>query len=203
MMVPDRMRKLVHHVAITLTSTALTFSAPLLSRGTIGEDKSKAPSRMPQTECTFSDGSSITFGHKAAGASAGSSGDVWRTGPYEATVFRASRPMLIPPLDQPTKIPAGSYTLFVIDKGQPPWTLIISKKTGEWGMPYPGEQYDLGRVQLGSDVQPPVQNFTIGCMEHKDTDGPIFLWMQSGTKVAYAKIMAESFTQGKTTILIH
>jgi hypothetical protein len=35
---------------------------------------------------------------------------------------------------------------------------IISKKTGERRAPYPGEQYELGRVEMGSDlVPPPVQ----------------------------------------------
>lgn len=60
-----------------------------------------------------------------------------------------------------------------MDKGKPPWTLIISKTTGEWGMLYPGEQYDLGRTQKGSDVLPAVENFAIGCMQHKNA--PIFL----------------------------
>jgi hypothetical protein len=109
--------------------------------------------------------------------------------------------MHIAPLDGGIEIPAGSYTLFVIDKGEPPWTLIISKKTGKWGTPYPGEQYDLGRSQMGSDVRPPVENFTIGCMQHQS--GPIFLWMQSGTRVAYAKILAEKIAEGKTTFLFH
>ena len=60
-----------------------------------------------------------------------------------------------------------------MDKGKPPWTLIISKKTGEWGMPYPGEQYDLGRTELGSDVvRPPVENFEIGCVDDKKRVGP-------------------------------
>ena len=28
------------------------------------------------------------------------------------------------------------------------WTLIISKKTGEWGIPYPGQQDDFARVPM-------------------------------------------------------
>lgn len=204
MQILDKMRKFIYRVAILLGAAALVFAAPLFSRGTSDENKSQAPSRGPQTECTFSDGSTITFGRKATGASAGSGGDVWRARPYEATAFRVSERMVIPPLDSPTEIPAGSYTLFVVDKGKPPWTLIISKKTGEWGMPYPGEQYDLGRTELGSDVvRPPVENFEIGCVDNKKTGGPIFVWMQSGTQVAYAKIMAENTAQGETRLLFH
>jgi hypothetical protein len=53
-------------------------------------------------------------------------------------------------------------------------------------MPYPGEQYDFGRTQMGSDVQPPVKEFTAGCRLIKH--GPAFLWMQSGRTFAYVKI---------------
>jgi len=204
MEIADKTRKFIYRGAILLGAGALAFAAPLFSRGASDENESQAPIRGPQAECTFSDGSTITFGRKATGESAESGGDVWRAGPYEATAFRVSERMVIPPLDSPTEIPAGSYTLFVVDKGKPPWTLIISKKTGEWGMPYPGEQYDLGRAELGSDVvRPSMENFAIGCVDNKKTGGPIFVWMQSDTHVAYAKIMAESTTQGQTRLLIH
>jgi hypothetical protein len=140
-----------------LVAAALAFAAPLFLRGTTNEDRS--------------------FGRKASGT-AKAVADSWRAGDYEATIFRVSERMVIPPMDSPIEIPVGSYTLFVKDQGEPPWTLIVSKKTGQWGMPYPGEQYDLGRTSLGSDVQPPMEKFTIGCTRH--VNAPIFVWMQSG-----------------------
>lgn len=109
--------------------------------------------------------------------------------------------MIIPPMDRPLEIPPGSYTLFVIDRGDPPWTLIVSKKASEAGMPYPGEQYDLGRTSMGSDVQPAVEHFTVGCKLIKD--GPTFLLMQSGRSVAYVKIMVKKSTNGEPEYLIH
>jgi hypothetical protein len=39
---------------------------------------------------------------------------------------------------------------------------------------------------MGSDVQPPVKEFTAGCRLIKH--GPAFLWMQSGRTFAYVKI---------------
>jgi len=198
----DRMPILVCFAGALLAAVGVTLSTPVSSRGA-SSDKSQAHGRVPQAECSFSDGSTITFGRQAWGASAGLSVDAWRTGPYAATAFRVSERMLIPPVDSPTEIPAGNYTLFVVDKGQPPWTLIISKKSGAWGMSYPGKEYDVGRAQLGSDVQPPVENFVIGCFGLKNTAGPIFLWMQSGKQVAYTKVLAESVSNGETTLLIH
>ena len=58
-------------------------------------------------------------------------------------------------------VPAGNYTLFAIPD-QNKWTLIISKKTGEWGTQYPGPSNDLARVDMKvTPVTTPVENFTI------------------------------------------
>lgn len=58
-------------------------------------------------------------------------------------------------------VPAGSYTLFTLPTADK-WTLIISKQTGEWGIPYPGEQYDFARVGMKlSKLPAQLQNFTI------------------------------------------
>jgi hypothetical protein len=44
-------------------------------------------------------------------------------------------------------VPAGDYTIFTIPE-ENKWTLIVSKKTGEWGIPYPGVGSDLLRVDM-------------------------------------------------------
>jgi hypothetical protein len=58
-------------------------------------------------------------------------------------------------------VPAGSYTLFAIPTPDK-WTLIISKKTGEWGIPYPGADSDFVRLDMKSSSLPSaLENFTI------------------------------------------
>jgi len=58
-------------------------------------------------------------------------------------------------------LPRGSYTLFAIPEPDS-WTLIISKDTGEWGDPYPGEQDDFARIPMKvSKLASPLENFTI------------------------------------------
>ena len=199
MKIPDtKKRKFICCAAVLLGTAVLAIAVPLLARGTLHEDKSATPSMMVQSECTFSDGSTISFGRKVSGIP-DPGGGVWRAGDYEATEFAVSGNMLLD-----TDIPAGRYTLFVMHRAEP-WVLIVSKKTGEWGMPYPGERYDLERTQLGSGAQSsPVENFTIGCMQHQSA--PIFLWMQSqssGSYAHYAKIMAKRVIDGKTTMFWH
>ena len=84
-------------------------------------------------------------------------GKVWRTGANEATTFVTSSDVNV----GGKAIPAGSYTLFTIPNADK-WTLIINKKTAEWGIPYKYESDELGRVDMKvSKLPSPVENFTI------------------------------------------
>ena len=84
-------------------------------------------------------------------------GRVWRTGANEATTLKTDADLDI----GGTNVPAGTYTLFVLPE-QNKWTLIISKKTGEWGIPYPGQQDDFARVPMNvTQSSQAVDQFTI------------------------------------------
>src|SRR5437588_10956715 len=67
-------------------------------------------------------------------------GEVWRTGADEATTFVTTADLMV----GGTHVPAGNYTIFTVPN-QNKWTLIINKKTGEWGIPYKYEKKALGR----------------------------------------------------------
>jgi hypothetical protein len=85
-------------------------------------------------------------------------GKVWRTGANEATSLTNDTAFTVGGKD----VPAGSYTLFTVPNADK-WSLVISKKTGEWGTDYPGEKEDLARVDMAvSKTASPVENFTIG-----------------------------------------
>jgi hypothetical protein len=84
-------------------------------------------------------------------------GEVWRTGANEATTFVASAD-----LDVGGKsVPAGNYTMFTVPNPDK-WTLIINKKTGEWGIPYEYQGDELVRVDMKvSKLSSPLEDFTI------------------------------------------
>jgi len=142
------------------------------------QDKSKRPSPPATAACKIADGKTITVdyssprmkGRKIFGGLV-PYGQVWRAGANEATTFVTTADFLV----GDKRIPAGSYTLFVIPN-EDKWTLIISKKTGEWGDPYPGEAEDFARAGMKASKLPaPVENFTIefdqsgaGCAIHLD-----------------------------------
>ena len=98
-------------------------------------------------------------------------GEVWRTGANEATTFVSSADAVV----GGKAVTAGSYTIFTVPTADK-WTLIINKKTGEWGIPYKYESDELARVDMKvSKLPAPVENFTIayaksasGCTMHID-----------------------------------
>lgn len=69
-------------------------------------------------------------------------GREWRLGADEATTLVTDKPLKFGSV----AVPAGTYTLYTISTGGK-WELIISKKTGQWGVPYPKGE-DLGRVPM-------------------------------------------------------
>ena len=84
-------------------------------------------------------------------------GEVWRTGANEATTFVPSADVVV----GGKTVPAGSYTIFTVPTADK-WTLIVNKKTGEWGIPYKYESEELARVDMKvSKLPSPVENFAI------------------------------------------
>ncbi len=85
-------------------------------------------------------------------------GKEWRTGANPATTLVTSGDLKIGTLT----VPAGTYTLFTLPAAPgTPWLLIVSKKTGEWGIPYPAGD-DLGRTPMhGATLPKPMENMSI------------------------------------------
>jgi DUF2911 family protein len=84
-------------------------------------------------------------------------GEVWRTGANDATTFVTSADVVV----GGKTVPAGNYTIFTVPAADK-WTLIVNKKTGEWGIPYKYESDELVRVDMKvSKLPAPVEDFTI------------------------------------------
>lgn len=84
-------------------------------------------------------------------------GKVWRTGANEATTFVTNTDVVV----GGKSVPAGNYTIFTVPNADK-WTLIINKKTGEWGIPYKYESDELARVDMNvSKLSSPAENFKI------------------------------------------
>ena len=153
-----------------LTLLILTLTVVISAQ----QDTSKRPSPPAHAQCKFADGKTVKVDYSSPRVNDPKThqprkifggvvpnGQVWRTGANEATTFVTDTNVTI----GDKEIPSGSYTMFTIPN-QDKWTLIISKKTGEWGIPYPGEGDDVARVDMSVSKTPaPVENFTISFHE--------------------------------------
>jgi hypothetical protein len=133
--------------------------------GSAQMDKASRPSPAAKASCALGEGKTITVDYSSPRAKGRKIygglvpyGEVWRAGANEATTFVTTADLMV----GGQHVPAGSYTIFTIPN-KDKWTLVISKKTGEWGVPYPGADQDLVRVDMKvSAVPAAVENFTIG-----------------------------------------
>ena len=139
--------------------TLVLFASP--ARAQFGGAPSSPPAKA---DCKFADGKTIHTdyssprmrGRKIFGDLV-PYGEPWRAGANEATTFVIDTDVTI----AGKAVPRGSYTLFALPTPDS-WQLIISKQTGEWGIPYPGEEFDLARVPMKlSKLAAPLENFTI------------------------------------------
>ena len=127
------------------------------------QDKASRPSPPAKAECKI-DGKTATVDYSSPRAKGRKIfgglvpyGQVWRAGANEATTFVTTGDINV----GGKTVPAGKYTMFAIP-GEDKWTLIISKKTGEWGTAYPGPDNDLARIDMKvSKTSALVENFTI------------------------------------------
>ena len=108
---------------------------------------------------------------------------VWRAGANAATTLHTDAELKIGDLN----VPKGAYTLFVDISNPDAWQLIVSKKTGEWGLGYDKSQ-DLGRAKMNmSKPLAMVENLTYTITNLGGTTGKITLeWENHSASVLFA-----------------
>jgi hypothetical protein len=144
---------------VLLTLLLLTLTALLTA-----QDKGSRPSPPAQAQCKFSNGKTLAIDYSSPRAKGRKIfgdlvpyGEVWRTGANEATTFVTTANLSV----GGKNVPAGSYTIFTVPNADK-WSLIVNKKTGEWGIPYKYEADELTRADMKvSSTSSQVENFTI------------------------------------------
>jgi hypothetical protein len=146
---------------LTASLAAVVFVASPFAQQTTQVHPGKGGSPHVKTAWTI-DGASIaiTYGRPSVKGRPADQlmppGQTWRTGADEATTLETDKPLTFGAL----QVPAGTYTLYTVP-GATEWQLIVSKKTGQWGIPYPQGE-DLGRapMKVGTTAAP-VEQLTI------------------------------------------
>jgi hypothetical protein len=148
-------------IATTAMAMIVAAGMSLEAQKTTQVHPGKGGSPHVKTEWTI-DGAniSITYGRPSLKGRDESTlmppGKEWRTGADEATTLTTDKSLMFGSL----MVPAGTYTLYTVP-GEKEWQLVISKKTGQWGIPYPQGE-DLGRAPMKvSKNATPVEQLTI------------------------------------------
>jgi hypothetical protein len=167
----------------------LVLVIALLPVSSAQQDKTQRPSPPATTSCKFDDEKTINTNYSSPRMKGRRIfgevvpfGQVWRTGANEATTFVTDTDLSV----AGKEIPAGSYTLFTLPAADK-WTLIISKKTGEPGTPYP-EGEDLLRVDMKvSRTEAPRENFTIAYHKKDAVCSLVVSWERTQATVDLAE----------------
>lgn len=98
-------------------------------------------------------------------------GKVWRLGADEATLLTTDHDIDL----GGTKIPAGSYSLYLQPEETGPAKLIVNKQTGQWGTKY-DQSKDFARIDMKKNpLAPDVKQFTITLDKNPSGGGMLHL----------------------------
>ncbi len=98
-------------------------------------------------------------------------GQVWRMGADEATLMTTDKNIEI----GGTKIPAGTYSLYLRPEENGAAKLIVNKQTGQWGTKH-DESQDFAKIDMAkSPLSPAVNQFTILLNKTSDAGGQLRL----------------------------
>jgi hypothetical protein len=166
-------------------ATLFALAVPLLVQPSFAQQKT--PASPPETASGSINGHTITIKYSSPRVK-GREGQifnqggliqrthkqypVWRAGANTATSLHTDSALTIGTLN----VPAGDYTLFVDISNPDQWTLIVSKKTGEWGLAYDPSQ-DLGKTPMTMSKPPS----TVEDLEWSIGDGKITLSWEDHT----------------------
>ena len=156
-------------LAVSILTAAVALTVPVSAQKTTEVHPGKGGSPHVRTDWTV-DGANISIEYgrpslkgRTIGRDVAPYGREWRTGADEATTLKTDKDLTIGTLS----VPAGTYTLYTLP-GESEWQLIVSRKTGQWGVPYP-EGEDLGRVPMKvGKTSSPVEQLTIAIDDTAD-----------------------------------
>lgn len=166
--------------AVVFAQKAPPASPPETATGTIGSAhitiKYSSPRLKGREGHVYGKDGLIATAH-------GSQYPIWRAGANAATTLTTDASLKIGDLD----VPAGAYTLFVDLTNPDDWTLIVSKKTGEWGLAYDPSQ-DLGKVKMHmSKPASTVENLTYTITAAGHDKGKITLAWENKEAAVYVR----------------
>jgi hypothetical protein len=164
----------MHRFFVTLAGVALLCSTSLIAQKTTPLKTGEGGSPHVRSEWVV-DGVNIAIEYgrpyvKGRSINAvAPSGQEWRTGADEATTLKIDKALMFGPLH----VNPGTYTLYTLPSDGK-WQLIVSKKTGQWGIPYPKGE-DVGRAPMTAGAAPAAAELLTISIEDTKTGGTLHI----------------------------
>jgi hypothetical protein len=122
---------------------------PFSQRGTVTQ-------MVAYTEISVSYGRPVARGRALFGALVPWD-SVWHPGADSATRVRFSHDVLL----EGQSLRAGVYSLWLIPREHAPWTVIVSRAAHVFHKPYPGERFDVLRLDVTPEQLSNMESFAI------------------------------------------
>jgi hypothetical protein len=148
----------LHSINLFIAAAALMActGSPARSQGYPPSQRGTVTQNVAFTEISVAYGRPVARGRALFGALVPWD-QVWHPGADSATRVTFSHDVLL----EGKPLHAGEYTLWLIPRERTPWTLIVSRAAHVFHKPYPGEQFDVMRIDLTPEQVSSVESFTI------------------------------------------
>ena len=155
-----RVRRLIaaRLAAMLVVTAALHAPAPVMAQTIPFSQRGFTGQTVAFTDITVRYGRPTARGRRLFGDSAVVPwGAIWHPGADSATLISITRDVLIE--GRPVK--AGEYSVWLLPRGNAPWTLILSNAAHVFHTPYPGAQHDAFRVEIAVERGSPMESLMI------------------------------------------
>lgn len=132
---------------------ALVLAASAAAQSPPRSQRAATMQRIGQTEITIRYSRPVARGRTLFGDVV-RWGRVWCPCADSATAITFSLPVRL----EGRTIAAGTYTLWTIPDSAGAWTLIVSRTSASWHIPYPGDRHDLLRLPVHATTGPHVES---------------------------------------------
>jgi hypothetical protein len=134
----------------------VAVSSPARAQGYPSSERGTVSQMVAFTEISVAYGRPVARGRALFGALVPWD-SVWHPGADSATRITFSHDVLL----EGHPLRAGEYSLWLIPRESRPWTLIVSRAAHVFHKPYPGERFDVMRLDVTPEQVSPVESFTI------------------------------------------
>jgi len=131
-------------------------SAPIKSQGYPFSQRGSVTQSVAYTNISVVYGRPVARGRALFGALVPWD-SVWHPGADSATRITFTHDVLL----EGKPLRAGEYSLWLIPRATKPWTLIVSRAAHVFHKPYPGERFDVLRLDVTPEQVSPVESFAI------------------------------------------